>query len=179
MVINEDLIELIQESKVDVEKAKLYFLCIYHEIDTSFVMLTQKDITTINLLKVVERDYKTSTIKWNIPLYSNNEIDNNWGWLKEWMKAFGNINPERKGVYATCVQRMKAFFAKYPQYRKEDVFLARDMYLRTVTNPQFVTTSHKFIFDGAGAMKNSTLLGYCEKIGEKLESYDGSKGRML
>ena len=62
---------------------------------------------------------------------------------------------------------MKAFFAAYPEYRKDDVYEARDLYLRHVEHVlgrQYCMKSHKFIFDGAGAMKKSELLAWCEKV---------------
>lgn len=178
MVINEDLIQILNENHVDIEKAKLYFLCIYHDIDTNFVLLTEKDITTLNLLKIVDRDYESNTVTWNIPLYQEECGDSDWDWVREWMKGFAGVNPERKGVYATCVSRMKKFFGKHPKYRKEDVFTARDMYLRTIDNPKYCMTSHKFIFDSAGVMQNSSLLGYCEKITEN-DNELSTKGKMM
>lgn len=177
MVINIEIKEIIEESKVDIHKAVLYLMCIYHNIDSSmYLNITEAEITELNLLKIVERDYKTNTTKWNIPLYTGEATE--FDWVRDWMKPFKEMNRDRAGVFATCLKRMKWFFSNYPQYRKEDVYLARDMYMRSVTSPQYVMKSHKFISDGAGVNKNSELLGYCEQLKEN-DTTSSVKGKLV
>jgi hypothetical protein len=90
--------------------------------------------------------------------------------VNDWIKKFKNFNPERAGSPKDAITRMKHFFSENPEYRKDDIYAATDLYLKTIAatmDKKFCMKSHKFIYDGAGMMKKSTLLEYCEKVKEK------------
>lgn len=177
MVINEEVKEILKENNIPINKGLIYLLCIFHNIDVNNVVIDEKIITTINSLKICERDYKNKTIIWNIPLYEghNNEVD----WIKEWMIPFGKMNPDRKGTYQSCLRRMQKFMIENPQYNKEDIIIARDLYLRSISNATYVMKSHKFIEDGIGTQKKSELLEYCEKIREQNNNNSNMVGELM
>ena len=176
MEINPQILEILKEFRIDRDSGLLCLLGIYHNLDIDKVV-PEEYVKSINLTKIIEKDYDNGTIVWNIPLFQGQETSFNW--VLDWIAAFGNMNPDRKGSHRDAIPRMKAFFAKYPQYRKEDVYAARDLYLSTIRDTKFLMKSHKFIFDGVGAMKKSTLLEYCEKVEKTSSDNNYQKGKVL
>lgn len=170
MELNNEVVEILKEYKINKDEGVLCLLGIFHGLDVD-TLIPDNIIKAINITKIVEKDYSTGTIKWNIPLYSGQQTA--FDWVEDWMKPFGQLNPERKGVKKDCVARMKRFFGSNPEYRKEDVYKARDMYLSTVKDPQYLKSSHKFIYEGAGDFRSSILLQWCEKVKET--SFSGSE----
>jgi hypothetical protein len=163
MEINSEVIEILKEFKIDKSEGLLCLLGIYHNLDVEKVC-SEETIKAINLTKIVDKAYSgnNSTIIWNIPLYKGEQAGA-FDWVKDWIQPFGRLNPERIGSSRDATTRMQEFFKKYPEYRKDDVYKARDLYLSTVKDARYLFKSHKFIFDGVGAMKKSELLAWCEK----------------
>lgn len=176
MNFNPEVIEILKSYKINRDKGLLFLLGVYYELDVE-TLCSEEVIKSMALTKIVEKDYKTNTIQWNIPLFQG--IESSFEWVKDWIEPFGKVNPERKGNYRDALARMKDFFKKYPEYRKDDVYKARDFYFKTLNNPKFCMHSHKFIFDGQGAMKKSTLLTFCERVTESSSSNNYQKGRVI
>lgn len=84
-------------------------------------------------------------------------------WVKNYRDLFKEVNPDRWGTLSTCKERMKKFFSENPEVRVEDVMNATKMYLRN-TDRRYIMKSHKFIFDGVGTSRNSTLEEWIEKL---------------
>jgi hypothetical protein len=175
MEFNPEVIELLRVHHINRDEGLLFLLGIYHNLDVDR-LVPEETLRGINLTKIVEKEYDSRQIVWNMPLFKG--IEFSFAWVEDWIAGFGRMNTERKGSYRDAVDRMKAFFAKYPEYRKEDVYAARDLYF-SVTQPKFCMKSHKFIFDGAGAMKKSTLLEYCEKVAHPGDPDTNVKGEIL
>ena len=89
------------------------------------------------------------------------ETESGFEWISDWMDLFKNVNPERRGVKADVLRRMKKFFVNNPSIRKEQVLEATKMYLKTVDNPTYCKKSHKFIYEQDGS---SMLLDFVERI---------------
>ena len=176
MEINQEVLEILKEFRIGKDAGILCLLGIYHGLDVDTVV-PEEVVKSINLTKIVERDYSTKTITWNVPLFIGQETAFNW--VMDWMDGFSRINTERRGSVRDAVPRMKAFFAKYPEYRKEDVIKATELYFASIKDPKYLMKSHKFIFDGVGAMKKSTLLEYCEKVATSNSIPTNLKGRVI
>lgn len=161
MEINSQVEDILKEYRINRSAGLLVLLGIYHNLDVDTVC-PEEAIKAINLTKIVEKDYTTNIVKWNIPLFEGQEVA--FDWVKDWIDGFGKVNPDRKGELSTSIKRMKEFFSKNPEYRKEDVYAARDFYFGTLASNKYCMKSHKFIYDGAGVMKNSTLLEFCQKV---------------
>lgn len=159
MEINKEIIEILKEFKINKDAGILVLLGIYYKLDVDEVC-PEEVIKSINTTKIIEKDYRTHLIKWNIPLFEGQQTE--WDWVRRWNDAYGKLAPSRKGAQNVVLQRMQAFFAKYPQYRQEDVSKALRMYMDS-EDPKYYKNSAALIFDGAGAMKNSILLAWCEK----------------
>lgn len=162
MQLNPAVSTILKEFNIDVDKGLLCLLGIYHKLDFQAIC-GEEVVKAINLTKIVDIDYVGKTgIKWNMPLYEGQETDFAWvitDWNTKW-----NKNQSRKGANSDCIKRMKEFFAKYPHIRKDDVMKATDLYFKQNQDPQYWKNSAAFIFDGAGAMKKSILLGWVEKL---------------
>lgn len=162
MELNPQIKEILKNANIDVSEGTLCLLAVYYSLSPEKTC-SEEVIKAINLTKIITKDYKNrGKIVWTIPLYAGQ--DTNFSWVWDWIEAFGRVNPERKGSSVDATTRMEEFFRKYPQYRKDDVYEARDRYLRSLDNPKFCMHSHKFIFDGQGVMKKSTLLQWCETV---------------
>lgn len=167
MELNKDIIEILKEYRINKDEGLLYLLGIFHNLDVDSIV-PEKTVRAVNLTKIIEKDYENSTVNWNFPLYSGQQTA--FDWVEDWMSPFGKINPERRGVKRDCVARMKKFFAANPEYRKDDIYAARDLYLSTVRDPQYLKSSHKFIYEGSGDWRSSMLLQWCEKLKENSSS---------
>lgn len=163
MKINKEIIGILKKFKIDPDQGLLCLLGFYHNLDVDKIV-PEEVVKAINLTKIVTKDYNNKDLNWNIALFEDQNID--FDWVGDWMTPFGKINPERRGVKRDCIARMKKFFAANPVYRKEDVYKARDLYIATIKDPQYIKSSHKFIYDGAGDFKSSLLLQWCEKLKE-------------
>lgn len=166
MEINPEIKSILKSCKVHVDYGMLYLLAVYYNLDAKGA-IPEEVFRKVNLTKIFDKDYTSNTIKWNIPLFAGQE-SGSFDWVKEWMHPFGTIGtPARGGTVKEVITRMKEWFAKNPEYRKDDVFAARDLYFRTEKPVgAMVKTSHKFIYDGVGTMKTSMLLFWCERVKE-------------
>jgi hypothetical protein len=179
MEINLEVKEILRESKINMSQGLLCLLGIYFGLDID-TTCDPEVVKAINLTKIVEKDYKTNSLVWNVPLFEGQATA--FDWVKDWIEGFGKINKERKGSWRDATKRMQDFFRKYPEYRKDDVYRARDAYFKSLAAKpngfQFCMNSHKFIFDGIGAMKKSELLSWCEKLNVN-HSSNQQKGRVI
>jgi hypothetical protein len=168
--INENIIKTLTSNAIG-DEGIIYLLSIYFNLDVKCI--PQKIQTKVNLLKIVERDYDAASfsVKWNEPLFEGESpTQSHWDWVEDWRKLFKRVNPERDGTKKYCITRMKKFFSKFPNYRKEDVMIATRAYLGSVASPQYCKKAHKFIFEGSGVNEYSLLLEWCErmkKVGNK------------
>lgn len=164
MELNPRIREILEEFGIDIAEGSLCLLGIYFSLEVDKVC-SEEVIKAINLTKIVHKDYDMRAITWNIPLFKNQEIG--FSWVEGWLRPFGEMNPDRKGSWRDCASRMEKFFKKYPEYNRVDIYRARDAYLMSVKDPQYLMKSHKFIFDGIGALEKSELLAWCERVAGK------------
>ena len=175
MQINPEVIEIIKSHKIDKSQGLLCLLGIYYNLDIESTC-SEETIEAINLTKIVEKDYKNNTLQWNVPLFEGQQTE--WDWVKSWNEKW-NVNRSRKASNPDVLKRMQDFFKKYPSYRVQDVMRATDMYFASTTNPLFPSSnSAAFIFDGAGAMKKSILLSWCEKLSPS-ETINHQRGKVV
>jgi hypothetical protein len=162
LLINSEIKELLRRASVPIDDGIGYLLTLYYDVRISFVppVLQQKVLST----NIVNIDYTSNTLVWNVSLFEETEIG--FEWIGDWMNLFKNVNPDRRGVKADVLKRMKKFFMNNPTYRKEDVFKAAENYLATVSNPIYCKKAHKFIYEIDGT---SMLLEYCDQIVENVE----------
>jgi hypothetical protein len=164
--INSEILAALREYKVNKDEATLYLLGIYFNLNTEYLSeVTRKQV---NALGIVEREYKDNssvphTLRWKVPLF-NEEKDETFNWIDSYRELFGKLNPERKGTKSAVMARMKKFFAEHPEIRKQDVKAATEAYLKTVNDPQYLKSAHKFISEGAGYNKVSLLEQWLENI---------------
>lgn len=163
MVINSQLKQELKKNGIPVSEGILYLLGLHYNLDTN--LIPDKVKKKILALKIVERKYNISSshgIDWNIPLFENQIVE--FEWVEAWREQFRYINPERAGVLATCKERMIKLFSEYDYLTPELVQQATEMYLMNVGNPEYIKTSHRFIYDGHWSDKNSMLIQYVEQV---------------
>ena len=178
MEINPEIKSILKGCNIDVQQGTLCLLAIYFNLDGTGVV-SEDLMKKINFTKIAEKDYTSNTITWNVPLFVGQEAGA-FDWVSEWMHPFGTIGtPARRGTAREVITRMKEWFSKNPEYRKEDVFAARDLYFITEKPVGgMVKTSHKFIYDGVGTMKVSQLLLWCERAKELKDTDKGTNPLM-
>lgn len=176
--INQEIVKVLRQYQINVDEAKLYLLGIYFGVDTQYI--SEKTITQVNALGIVTREYSDTNTKvkviWKVPLF-NEEKDEAFAWIDTWMDGFKKRNPSRRGTKSSVMKRMKKFFAENPEVRVDDIFKATSKYFSTVTDPQYLKSSHKFIYEGTGFQQSSMLLQYVEMIRESGVA-DGRSNKM-
>lgn len=177
MTINKEVIELLKVYHIDKSQGLLCLLAYYFKLDADSTC-SEETVKAISLTKIVTIDYedRTMPIKWNIALFEDQQIQ--WEWVKEWNNRW-NVNMDRKAGSSDVLKRMQDFFAKYPNYRVVDINNATDNYFASVRDKQYLKNSAAFIFDGAGAMKKSILLSWCEKLNLSNEADTNMRGRIV
>lgn len=154
---NSEIRDIFNARGIPLHDGLTYLLCLYYGTDPSFIpeALANKVLAT----NIVTKDYGTDEVKWNKTLFEETEAG--FEWIGEWMDLFKAVNPDRRGTKAYVLKRMKKFFVNHPEIRKDDVFEATRMYLKTVSNPTYCKKSHKFIYEDDDS---SMLLDYVERI---------------
>jgi|SRR6187402_71683 len=157
---NSEIKEALSRNSIAIHDGLGYLLSLHHGVDPSYIpMELQRKVLAA---KIISKDYANDEIKWLMPLFE--ETESGFEWISEWMDLFKAINPERRGVKADALRRMKKFFVNNPSVRKTDVFDATNLYLSTVTNPMYCKKSHKFIYEQDGT---SMLLDFVEQKQDK------------
>lgn len=177
MKINPDLKRIFREHNINYDEGILYLLSLYFGIvipESKF----EQTIKQINFIKVVERNYKSDSndLIWNVPLFESQNLL--WDWVIEYREMFRRIRKDRGGTLDSCLVRMKKFFAENPEVRKEDVIEATKMYLRTVTDPAYLTGADYFITKDKGIDAKSKLMLYLEILYEKRKESKNSTKMM-
>lgn len=139
--INEEVKQELQRIGVHLNEGIPILLGIYFGYSPEYIPHSLR--TKVLSSKIISMDYKSETLDWKIPLFEGKEEE--FGWVEEYMDMFKKINKDRRGLKSTAIKRMKKFFATYPDIRKEEVFQATKEYMKTVSDPTYLITSHKFI----------------------------------
>lgn len=177
MELNPQIFEILKENNIAKSAGTLFLLAIYYKLNTDDLGLPEEVVQAINLTKIVEKDYNTGAIKWNMSLFKGHITE--WDWVITRYNEKWRANISRKDSNVDVVKRMQDFFAKYPKYRIEDVMQATNNYFVSLHDPQYLKSSAKFIFDGIGAMKKSMLLSWCEKLNPTEEDNSNLKGTIV
>ena len=177
MEINQQIRDLLDSFGINQEDGLSYLLSVYFECRPSYTptILIQK-INATNILGIGA----SRELIWNIPLFvASVETDGKWDWVKTWNGLFGAINSKRKGSDKDCITRMKKFFAEKPEVRKEDVIGATQLYFSSLTDRQYLTSSHYFIFKGVGRDKLSALAVWVERYQQEMSEIPEYTGEDL
>ena len=169
MTINPEISTVLRTFNIPVDDGIAYLLAIYYNVKPSYTPLVL--VEKLNRTRILVLDEKSKTVDWNVALFE--EQVTGFEWVNGWIEEFGNINKDRKGTYKSVAVRMKTFFVNNPSIRQDEVVEATRMYLRTVTQPVYLKTSHKFIYEGQGAEKISHLLEWVNRYKEMTASETG------
>jgi hypothetical protein len=171
---NPEIIKLINsQTRIEPDFIILFLIAVDLKLEISSC-LKEAEIEAFNL-GIINYAFNTTNI--TLPLYKE-AVSTNWDWVSDWMDGFARINPDRKGTKSAVTSRMKKFFSENPEVRKDDVYVARDAYLSTVRDRQYLKSSHKFIYEGAGVSRFSMLEQYIEQTKSKPIGSDGRNMKM-
>lgn len=158
LTFNSEIKNILDRNSISQHDGVSCLLCLYYGTDPSFI--PEELMRRVLATNIVNKDFTTGELKWNKDLFEETELG--FEWISEWMDLFKRVNPDRRGVKGDVLKRMKRFFVNNPSVRKDEVFKATEMYLKTVDNPTYCKKSHKFIYE----MDNSSmLLEYVERLG--------------
>lgn len=164
MEINEEILTILSECKIDKNDGVCYLFSLHHGYTPSYIPDRLK--REVNMSGIVENN--NQSIEWKIPFYKGGE--NNFDWVKtEYVTLFSLKNPKKGGKVREATARMKKLFASNPEIRKDEVLIATGKYLRE-TNRDFIRLPHYFIEKGVGANKVSDLLDWIDKYREYLKT---------
>jgi hypothetical protein len=164
MNINPQIRGVLEQYNIPVDDGLAYLLAIHFNCRPSYTppLLVQK-MNITNILGIGT----SREVVWNLPLFEG-DSQAKWDWVKDWNAEFGAINKKRKAPDKDCITRMRAFFADNPDIRKEEVYGATKMYISTLKDAEYLTSSHYFISKGVGRDRTSALEGWVEKYRESL-----------
>ena len=165
--INPKVLELLDRNNVPRDEGVLCLLAIYHGLTEIYTFEEKYELIfkQINHCGIVIRDYGKTGVLWNVPLYDLEAgiAEDNWEWVrKEYRTLFSQRNPARSGGLKACIDRMKDFFSKHPEVRKQDIIDAAELYLSTTTNPEYIMSADYFIWKDKGKNQRSMLETYLE-----------------
>lgn len=167
--VNPRIPEILQAYNIPYNDGIAYLLSVQHEVVPSYIppILVQR----MNMTNIL--GYNSSGITWNEPLFLEEKEESNdkWKWVvDEYMAMFESVNPKRKGTKSSCISRMQSFFAKNPDVRKEDILAAVKLYIGSVQNPEYLITSHYFIYKDKGKDRTSSLEEWVDKYMETVKT---------
>lgn len=151
MIINKSIYEQLERFNIEKNAATLYLLSIYYNVDATGI-IDDEIIKQVNFTKIVERNYSTRKITWNLSLFSEEGtvIDVKWDWvIDEYRKLWMDIKGSKGGDRRTCIDKMKKFFATNPDIRKSDVMEAASYYVTSFVkgnNPMYMVEADNFIY---------------------------------
>lgn len=169
MLLNPEIKPILASFNIPVADGYAYLLSIYYDVKPSYTPIEL--VEKMKRTRILSLDEQSKTLNWNMPLFE--EQVTGFEWVKDWIQEFADINKDRKGTYKAVAARMKTFFVNNPSIRQDEVIGATRMYFRTVVNPNYLKTSHKFIYEGVGAEKVSHLLEWVEKYKEMAQTDTG------
>ncbi len=163
MDINPQIADILSAFNIPVDDGKAYLLSVYFELQASvFPDLLKQKINVTNIFT-----FKEGGVTWNIPLFIVDRADSKWAWVEEWRLQFKRRNVSRAGSKTTALTRMKSFFANNPDVRVEEVIGATNLYFNSITNAEYLMTSHYFIYKDKENDKTSALEGWIETYRER------------
>ena len=163
---NPQIQEILKVYSIPYEEGLLCLLAVYYNLHNPFPEYIPLNLRAKVYACGIFSVEKTNEVVWKVPLFE--EQTTKFDWVKDYREAFKKKNSDRAGSLSTCMSRMRKFFSENPDVRVDDVKGALKLYMRTVTDPQYLITSHKFIYDGAGVSRNSHLEEWIEKYRETL-----------
>ena len=170
-MFNAEILKIITEKDQNQDNIITYLLSLHYGLRPSYVPDIVKK--RANILGIVNRDFKSGTVKWIVPLFDSENpqqiVPNlRWEWVHtEYRTLFTEIDPKRGGDKGGCIKKMKQFFAANPSVRKEMILEATKLYLETFNDgtqdPKYLIHADYFISKN----KLSRLSQYIEILPEE------------
>lgn len=97
----------------------------------------------------------------------HNDIED---WIDDWRSAWSGKRVKGMGIKQDCIDKMKEFFKTNPNYTKDHVYKARDIYFKEIYsqygNYQFLKQADYFIKkkDKQTGEVTTDLAVYCEQV---------------
>ena len=86
-------------------------------------------------------------------------------WIQEYRDQFKGLKPGAMGDSIGCLMKMKKFTELYPQFNKDTIIKAAELYISTVDDLRFLQQADYFIFKSdSEKMKKSRLASFCEEV---------------
>lgn len=160
MKINQEILYTLDEYNISHDDAIPVLLSMYYGLNPSYIpdLLIKK----IFLSRIVEN--LNGSLIWNIALFE--DMINKFEWVKEYRNAFRKINKERGGTLKACIDRFKKFLFENPDVTIDEIRDATKLYLKSVTNPEYLISAHYFISKGKGVDKVNSLEAWIEIVRE-------------
>lgn len=160
MEINNEILEIFQEFKIQKDNGICYLLSLYYGYKPDYIPDNFKQKMNTTGIYTEEK----GSIKWNIPLFEGQQTA--FDWVKtEYVTLFKEANDAKGGHVREATTLIKQVFAKNPSIRKDDILGATRLYIQN-TDPRFIMLPHYFIQKGKGGEKTQTLLTWLDKYEE-------------
>jgi len=165
---NEDVLEILQDFRVEIDEGLLYLLSIYHDLKSDVFPEGLKN--AMSTTGIVQKGCG-GKYDWKLPLFKGQEVAFDWV-ETQYCELFKMQNTDRGGNVKESTSRMKIYFSKNPEVRKEEVLGAVRMYL-TGINPSYMSNPHYFIKKGKGADAVHLLEDWIQKYRDGIKVSNG------
>lgn len=95
----------------------------------------------------------------NLYNYQNEDID----WIENYRLEFKKINPDRASTYTHCRDRWLKLKYEYPFLTKTLLKKGLTLYFRSLNDPKWLLTAHKFLYRIHDGKRESPLINILEK----------------
>jgi hypothetical protein len=176
---------LVKEKLLEPISANKYKLYCINIADFNKVKVV-KDFQLDRSVTSIEVEVEVSSAKHGsqLKIIDSNGHANVEEWIDDWRSSWSGKRVKGMGVKQDCITKMKEFFKSNPEYSKEDVFAARDIYFKDILkqygNYQYLRQADHFIKkqDKVTSEVHTDLVIYCEQVKfnkENNKSNDESK----
>ena len=168
--INPQITKICAEHDLDSEIIILVLLAHYfNTVPESFKTVYEEEIKVVHFLGIIALDDSfTNITKWNIPLFEKEIVEDDWSWvITEFREMFKKRKYDAGGTVASCLDKMKKFFAKNPSVRKDDVIEAAKLYIKSTPDVRFLQKASYFINKNQHESRLSEYLEILKKMKEK------------
>lgn len=160
-MFNTVVVQSLRNKGIDPNEGLLYLLALHYrlEFDRDKYGTMCDIIDRMNIFMILP----SGDINWKHPVFENQVIEFEWV-VTEFLDLYKSRKLHNRNK-RECTARMKWFFIKYPEYRKDDVLNATKLYLyeTRAREDKFIMKPMNFIKKGRGTEEHSELLSYVEQ----------------
>lgn len=124
------------------------------------------DLSERNFIKIDVAMNVVSVRRSALEIFKDEETDVK-NWIQEYRNVFKGIKPGSMGDSLACLTKMNKFLKVYPEYDKDIIIKAAQLYVETLEDYRYLQRADYFISKAdVDRVKESRLASFCEEVKE-------------